>query len=460
MKQIDFSGNDTKKNVAGAVIPLLVADILALLYSVVDRIYIGRAPDAGTAGLGGIGLCFPFIMMVTAFTNLYGQGGSPLCAMARGKGDREGAEEVMNTAFMLLLFTSVVLMALFEGFARPMLLALGAEASPELLPHAMSYLQLYLLGTPATMLASGLSPYINAQGFAGAGMLTIAIGAVSNLILDPIFIFGLHMGVQGAALATVISQCLSALFVLSFLRGRKTELRLSWIHPLRLRPAMIGDILGLGVVNFIMQFTNSLVAVVCNRMLSTYGGALYISVYTVISSVRQILDVPVQAIGSGASPVLSYHYGAKRPDRMRETVRIMSRWAIEYTAVMWVLIMVAPGLLIRIFNSDPSLLSAGSLALRIYFATFVFQAMQVSGQTVYRSIGQKRKAIFFSLFRKVIMVVPLTLLLPVLGFGANGVFLAEPISNFIGGGVCFTVMILTEYRKWDERVTARGGANA
>ena len=188
MKQIDFSGNDTKKNVAGAVIPLLVADILALLYSVVDRIYIGRAPDAGTAGLGGIGLCFPFIMMVTAFTNLYGQGGSPLCAMARGKGDREGAEEVMNTAFMLLLFTSVVLMALFEGFARPMLLALGAEASPELLPHAMSYLQLYLLGTPATMLASGLSPYINAQGFAGAGMLTIAITNSSKAVIRLLFI--------------------------------------------------------------------------------------------------------------------------------------------------------------------------------------------------------------------------------------------------------------------------------
>ena len=445
--QIDFSREEPRRSVARAVLPLLVADILALLYSVVDRIYIGRMPGQGADALGGIGLCFPFVIMVTAFTNLYGQGGAPLSAMARGRGEPERAREVMNTAFMLLSITSIVLLVIFEVFAESILLALGGEAAPALLPHALSYLRLYLLGTPATMLASGLAPYINAQGYAKAGMLVIAIGAAANIILDPLFIFGFGMGVQGAALATVLSQILSSLFVVSFLRRKETELRIALIRPSQIRPKVVTDILSLGVVNFIMQFTNSLVAVVCNRMLATFGGAIYISVYTVISSVRQILDVPVQAIGSGGSPVLSFHYGARRPDRMRETVRLFSLWGIAYTAVVWVLILLNPGMFIRIFSSDSALAQAGAPALRIYFATFVFQALQYSGQTVYRSIRRVRKAIFFSLLRKVILVVPLTLLLPPI-FGATGVFLAEPISNFLGGGACFLTMMLTEYTKW------------
>lgn len=448
MKQIDFSGEDTKGNIARAVVPLLVADILALLYSIVDRIYIGRLPGEGAAGLGGIGLCFPFVMMVTAFTNLYGQGGSPLCAMARGRGQRGKAAEVMNTAFMLLILTGIALLLLFEALAAPLLLLLGGETAPELMPHAVSYLRVYLLGTPSAMLASGLGPYINAQGFAGAGMLAIAIGAGVNILLDPVFIFGLGMGVQGAALATVLSQTLSAVFVLAFLCSPRAELRLRLIAPGRLRGSVVTDILGLGIVNFIMQFTNSLVAVVCNRMLGIWGSSLYVSVYTVISSVRQILDVPVQAITSGGSPVLSYHYGAGRPERMRETVRILVRWSVLYTAAVWLLILTAPGLLIRIFSADSELLRAGSPALRLYFSMFIFQALQYNGQNVFRSLGRKRYAIFFSLLRKVIMVVPLTLLLPGLGFGVNGVFLAEPVSNLIGGGACFITMLLLEYRRW------------
>ncbi len=450
MKQIDFSGGDTKGNIARAIVPLLVADILALLYSIVDRIYIGRLHGEGAAALGGIGLCFPFVMMVTAFTNLYGQGGSPLCAMARGRGKRDQAAGVMNTAATLLLLTSFALMAAFEAFAGPLLRLLGGEAAPDLMPHALRYLRLYLLGTPATMLASGLGPYINAQGFAGAGMLAIAIGALANIVLDPLFIFGFGLGVQGAALATVLAQTLSAAFVLCFLGSSRAELRLRFIAPHRLNGRVVGDILGLGVVNFIMQFTNSLVAVVCNRMLGLWGSALYVSVYTVISSVRQILDVPVQAISSGGSPVLSYHYGAGRPERMRETVRIILRWSLLYTVTVWFVILLAPGLLIRVFSDDPELLRAGSPALRIYFSMFVFQALQYNGQNVFRSLGRKRYAIFFSLFRKVIMVVPLTLLLPGLGFGVNGVFFAEPVSNLIGGGACFVTMMLLEYRKWQE----------
>ena len=448
LHQIDFSKGSTASSVARAVVPLLIADILALLYSIVDRIYIGRLPGEGGSALGGIGMCFPFIMMVTAFTNLYGQGGAPLCAMARGKGDRPGAEEVMNTAAVLLTGTSLALLVLFELFAGPLLLALGGSAAPELMPHALRYLRLYLIGTPAAMLSSGLIPYIQAQGYAGAGMLAIALGAASNILLDPVFIFALRMGVRGAALATVLSQTLSAAFVLLFLAGGRTELRLKALPPSGLRRKTVTGILSLGVVNFIMQFTNSLVAVVCNRMLASWGSAVYVSVYTVISSVRQILDIPVQAVGSGASPVLSYHFGARRPGRMRETVKIMVGWSLAYTAAVWLLILCVPGLFIRIFSSDGQLLAAGAPALRLYFAMFVFQALQFSGQNVFRSLGRTRQAIFFSLFRKVIMVVPLTLLLPRAGFGVSGVFLAEPVSNLIGGGLCFITMMLTEYRTW------------
>ncbi len=446
LSQIDFSVDNTRRSLARSVVPLLVADVLSLLYSIVDRMYIGRIAGEGPAGLAGIGLCFPFVMMVTAFTVLFGQGGSPLCAMERGRKNPQKAGEIMSTAYTLLLLASAALFVLFEAFAAPLLRAFGA--SRELLPHALRYLRLYLLGTPATMIASGLQPFILAQGFASPGMLSIAIGAGLNILLDPVLIFGFGLGVRGAAAATVIAQWASAVYVLRFLRGRNSELRLSLLRPSRLNGAIVTDIFGLGIVNFIMQFTNSLVAVVCNRMLAGYGGDLYISVYTVISSVRQILDVPVSAIGGGASPLLSYHYGAGRMDRMRETVRLFTGWGVAYTACVWGLILLFPQLFIRAITSDREVVLACAPALRIYFMTFVFQALQYSGQTVFRSIGRKRQAIFFSLFRKVVMVVPLTLLLPSLGFGANGVFLAEPISNLIGGGACYATMFFTEYRRW------------
>ena len=445
-KQVDFENGRIGQNVVQTAVPMLVAQVLSLLYNVVDRIYIGRIPGEGTTALGGVGLCFPFIMVITAFTNLYGIGGAPLCAMALGRGDKKQAEKILNVSFFLLAATACVLTILGLIFCRPLLYLLGA--SDTTIVYAEPYLRIYLYGTIASMAASGLNPFINAQGFAGTGMLTIFIGAAANIILDPLFIFVFGWGVRGAAVATVISQCLSAVFVLRFLHSGRSGLSLhgSYIRHAEWKTA--ADITGLGFAGFVMQITNSLVAVVCNHMLSTTGGDLYVSVYTIVSSVRQLMDVPVGAINDGASPIMSYNYGAGRYDRIRKTVRITTVWGIGYTCVMWLLIVLFPAAFILIFSSDSTILTTAVPALHMYFFAFVFQALQYSGQTVFKSLNMKRQAIFFSLFRKVIMVVPLTLLLPRIGgFGPLGVFMAEPVSNFIGGTFCFTTMMLTVYRR-------------
>ena len=443
MKQIDFSDGKIANNILQAAIPMLVAQMLTLLYSIVDRIYIGRIPGTGSLALGGIGLCFPVILTVTAFTNLFGLGGSPLCSIERGKGDFRKAQQIMNTAFYLLAATSAVILLAGEILASPLLTLFGATAGN--LPIALEYLRIYLMGTFFAMISTGMNPYINAQGFSRAGMVTVVIGALSNIILDPVFIFVFGMGIRGAAVATVLSQGLSALFVLRFLTGSQTELRL-------LAPSDVlgpdtreisAQIVSLGAAPFIMQFTNSLVSISCNSVLSAYGGEIYVSIMTVVSSVRQILDTPVLAITEGSSPVISFNYGARRADQIRKAIMIMSASSIAYTAVTWALIEYRPAFFIGIFLSDPAFIEQAIPALHLYYFAFIFQALQYSGQTVFKALGKKKHAIFFSLFRKVVMVVPLTYLLPRLGFGALGVFIAEPISNFVGGTACFTVMLLT-----------------
>jgi putative MATE family efflux protein len=445
-KQVDFEKGSIGQNVIQTAVPMLVAQVLSLLYNIVDRIYIGRIPGEGTAALGGVGLCFPFIMVITAFTNLYGLGGAPLCAMALGRGDKKQAEKILNISFFLLAGTALVLTVTGLIFCRPLLYLFGA--SDTTIVYALPYLRIYLLGTIASMPASGLNPFINAQGFAGTGMLSIFIGAAANIILDPLFIFTFGWGVRGAAVATVISQCLSAVFVLRFLHGGRSELSLHVSYFRHVNYKTAADITGLGFASFVMQITNSLVAVVCNHMLSTTGGDVYVSVYTIVSSVRQIMDVPVGAINDGASPIMSYNYGAGRYDRIRKTVLITTAWGIGYTCIMWLLVILFPAAFIRIFSSDGTILSTAVPALHLYFFAFVFQALQYSGQTVFKSLNMKKQAIFFSLFRKVIMVVPLTVLLPLIGgLGSQGVFIAEPVSNFIGGTFCFTTMMLTVYRR-------------
>ena len=442
MKQIDFEHGTVTSNILNAALPMLVAQIFNLLYNVVDRIYIARIQDVGTTALGAVGLCFPVIVIITAFSNLFGTGGAPLFSIARGKGDREEASQIMNTSFTMLCCCAVMLMLFGLIFARPILRIFGA--SNEALPYAYPYMMIYLLGTVASMIATGMNPFINSQGYSTVGMLSVALGAVTNLILDPIFIFVFGFGIKGAAIATILSQFLSAAFVVNFLHN-KAEYRVKLLKFRELADSLtlLKNIVSLGTAGFIMQLTNSLVTICCNNVLSVTGGDIYISVMTIVSSVRQLVETPIYAMNEGTSPILSYNYGARRPARVRKAMCVMSAMILGYTAVMWSVIVLAPHALIGIFSSDAVLTADAVPALKQYFAAFIFMDLQYIGQTVFKSLNKKKQAIFFSLLRKVFIVVPLTYLMPyVLHMGTDGVFLAEPVSNVIGGSLCFITMLI------------------
>ena len=443
MKRIDFENGTITGNILGAGLPMLVAQLLNLLYNVVDRIYIARIPGEGTAALGAVGLCFPLIVIITAFANLFGSGGAPLFSIYRGKKKEPEAVCIMNTSFTMLSASALILMVIGMCFARPLLILFGA--SSEALTYALPYLMVYLIGTLPSMLSVGMNPFINAQGYSVIGMISVAIGAVANLLLDPLFIFVLGFGIRGAAIATVISQVLSAVFVLYFLT-KKSELKVRLLHKDEI-PKCINyakNITSLGTAGFIMQITNSLVTICCNNVLSVTGGDIYISVMTIVSSVRQLVETPIYAMNEGTSPILSYNYGAVRPARVRKAILVLGMMILAYTVVMWSLIILVPGTLIRVFTSDTSLIQDTIPALNQYFAAFIFMDLQYIGQTVFKSLNKKKQAIFFSLLRKVFIVVPLTYLMPyALHMGTRGVFLAEPVSNVIGGSLCFITMLCT-----------------
>lgn len=443
MKRIDFEHGTVTGNILGAALPMLVAQILNLLYNIVDRIYIARIPNIGTAALGAVGLCFPLIVVITAFSNLFGSGGAPLFSIYRGKGEPQRAANVMNTSFTMVCVCAVVLMAVGFIFARPLLVLFGA--STDALVYAYPYLMIYLIGTLPSMIATGMNPFINAQGYSTIGMTSVAVGAVANLLLDPLFIFVLGFGVQGAAIATVISQALSAVFVFVFLT-RKSELKVRFLKKKEFSECIgyAKNIVSLGTAGFIMQLTNSLVSICYNNILSDVGGDIYISVMTIVSSVRQLVETPIYAMNEGTSPILSYNYGACRPARVRKAMAVMSTMILGYTAVMWSIIILFPNVLIGIFSSDAALMQDAVPALKQYFAAFICMDFQYIGQTVFKSLNKKKQAIFFSLLRKVFIVVPLTYMMPYMfHMGTAGVFLAEPVSNVIGGTLCLVVMLCT-----------------
>lgn len=443
MKRIDFEHGTVTGNILGAALPMLVAQILNLLYNIVDRIYIARIPNIGTAALGAVGLCFPLIVVITAFSNLFGSGGAPLFSIYRGKGEPQRAANVMNTSFTMVCVCAVVLMAVGFIFARPLLVLFGA--STDALVYAYPYLMIYLIGTLPSMIATGMNPFINAQGYSTIGMTSVAVGAVANLLLDPLFIFVLGFGVQGAAIATVISQALSAVFVFVFLT-RKSELKVRFLKKKEFSECIgyAKNIVSLGTAGFIMQLTNSLVSICCNNILSDVGGDIYISVMTIVSSVRQLVETPIYAMNEGTSPILSYNYGACRPARVRKAMAVMSTMILGYTAVMWSIIILFPNVLIGIFSSDAALMQDAVPALKQYFAAFICMDFQYIGQTVFKSLNKKKQAIFFSLLRKVFIVVSLTYMMPYMfHMGTAGVFLAEPVSNVIGGTLCLVVMLCT-----------------
>ena len=443
MKRIDFENGTITSNILGAALPMLVAQILSLLYNIVDRIYIARIPGVGTTALGAVGLCFPIIVIITAFSNLFGSGGTPLFSISRGTKDNDTAQKIMNTSFTMLCICAILIMTVGLLFANPILTLFGA--SREALVYAIPYLMIYLIGTLPSMIATGMNPFINAQGYSTIGMLSVAIGAVANIILDPIFIFVLNLGIRGAAIATILSQFISAAFVLYFLHN-KSEFRVQFLPVEQWKESwkLAKDITSLGTAGFIMQLTNSLVSICANNVLSITGGDIYISVMTIISSIRQLVETPVYAMNEGTSPIISYNYGARRPRHIKRAALEMGLGVFLYTGIIWSAILIIPEFFIRIFTSDAELIHNAVPALKIYFAAFIFMDLQNIGQTIFKSLNKRKQAIFFSLLRKVFIVVPLTYFMPyVLHMGTDGVFMAEPVSNLIGGSLCFITMLVT-----------------
>lgn len=440
----DFSKGPVWKCIILQAVPLTIAQLVQLLYNVIDRIYIGHMGNGNSIALTGVGLTFPIVTLIMAFTALFGMGGVPLFSMARGAKDTEKAERIMGNSFALLVVSSVNLMIVSYVFCRPILYLFGASDASYV--YAEEYLRIYLVGTIFSMLTTGLNGYISAQGFPKIGMLTTILGAVINIILDPVFIFVFDMGVAGAALATVISQAISAAWVLRFLTGKKAVIRLKK-SCIRFNKTITKNIFKLGMSNFIMQGTNCIVQIVCNTTLQSYGGDVYVGIMTVLNSVREIFMLPISGIVNGAQPVISFNYGAKDYDRVKSGIRFNTLIGFAYTMLAWAFVFIFPKFWFGIFSDDLQMIEMGIGALQIYFFGFVFMAFQFAGQSTFQALGDARHAITFSLLRKVVIVVPLTLILPMIGLGVNGVFLAEPISNAIGGMACYITMRMTVYRK-------------
>ena len=451
----DFSAGSVKRHIIAQALPLTLAQAVQLLYNIVDRIYIGHLPDVGQLALTGLGITFPLIVLIAAFTQLVGVGGTPLFSIARGKKDEKEAEAILGNAFAMLVVAAAGCFIVGYFFRKPILFAFGA--SEESYFFADQYLKIYIWGTAFSMISTGLNGYINAQGFPKVGMATTLIGAVVNIILDPIFIFTLNMGVEGAALATVISQGISCAWVLFFLTGKKAILRIRR-STVRISLERSKRIMTLGITGFVMQGTNSLVSIVCNNQLQIFGetmmvggGDLYVGVMTVLNSVRELLSLPVGGIASGGQPVIGYNYGAGEYKRVKEGIRFITLLAGGYTLISWIVVMLIPRVMIGMFTDDLHTIDVGARMLTIYFFGFIFMSLQFAGQCTFQGLGLAKKAVFFAIFRKIVIIVPLTLLLPRMGFGVEGVFMAEPVSNIVGGLVCFTTMWLTVYKRLDNQ---------
>lgn len=443
--QNDFSCGSVGKHIISLAVPMTLAQLINVLYNMVDKIYIGHLPEASTDALTGVGLALPIITIITAFANLFGTGGAPLCSIARGAHQDKKAESIMGTSFSMLLIAGIILTVLFEVFHIPLLRMFGA--SPDTLPYAAGYLAVYLSGTIFVMISLGMNSFINAQGFGKTGMLTVLVGAVLNIILDPIFIFTFNMGVKGAALATVLSQGVSAAWVLKFLTGKKALLRLK-LSVMKISPRYLKEITALGLSGFVMYISNSIVQILYNFSLSRYGGDLYVGVMTVLSSVREIVYTPLTGLTSGSQPVLGYNYGAKKYTRVKQGIRIMTLACLGFTIAAWIVIMLFPQAFIHLFNSEQKMLEAGVPAMHVFFLFLIMESFQFAGQFTFVALGRSREAIFFSTFRKLMLVVPLTLILPALsGLGVNGVFWAEPISHLISGSACYLTMYFVVWRR-------------
>ena len=444
----DFSKGRVSVIILRLGLPMMLAELVHVLYNVVDRMYIGHMAENGTLALTGLGICFPLITLISAFANLYSTGGATLATIARGAGEGERAERIMGTSFTMLLVTGLILTGLMYLTAPVTLRWLGGDE--ETIPAALDYFRIYVLGTVPVLISLGMNPFISAQGFPKIGMMTVIIGATLNIALDPLMIFTMGMGIRGAALATVISQTASAVWALGFLRSRRAVLRLTGLHHDR---GELKRIVSLGVTGFTFRVTNSITQAIVNIMLKAWGGALstiYVGAMSLINSLREIMSLPNSGIVMGGQSVMSFNYGAKLYRRVSESIRFTFLGGLAINCAMWGLIMLIPEPLIRIFTSDEQLIAADIVCARIFFGAFPFMAMQQAGQSTFVALNEPRYALFFSLLRKIVLVAPLTLLLPNLGMGVYGVFWAELISQVIGATACFTTMYIVIWRRMKE----------
>ena len=421
-------------------VPTVAAQMINMLYNIVDRIYIGHIPGTGSLALTGVGVCMPLIMIISAFAALVGNGCAPRASILMGKGDNEKAEKILGNCFMTQLIISVILTFVMYLFNRPLLLAFGA--SENTIEYAVSYMNIYALGTLFVQLTLGMNTFITAQGFAKTGMLSVLIGAIVNIALDPIFIFALNMGVAGAALATIISQACSCIWVLSFLFGKKTTLRIKK-QNLALKPEIILPCLALGLSLFIMQASESIISVCFNSSLLKYGGDVAVGAMTILTSVMQFAMLPLQGLGQGAQPIMSYNYGAKNSDRVKKAYFLLLKTSLCYSFILWLLVMLFPQIFAGMFTPDAELIAFTKTALRIYMAVMFIFGIQISCQMAFNSLGKAVSSIIVAVMRKFVLLIPLIYIMPHIYTSnkAHAVYMAEPAADIIA--VTFTAILFS-----------------
>ena len=436
----DFLGKEPiGKLLRSLAIPTITAQLINMLYNIVDRIYIGHIPESGALALTGVGVCMPLIMIVSAFAALVGSGGAPRASIHMGKQDYDQAEKILGNCFTLQVVISAILTAVLFCFNRKFLLAFGA--SENTIEYAVSYMNIYSLGTIFVELTLGMNMFITAQGFAKTGMLSVLIGAVCNIVLDPVFIFGMHMGVRGAALATVISQACSTIWVLAFLAGKKTRLKIR-LRNMGLTPSVILPCVALGAATFVMQSSESIISICFNSSLLKYGGDIAVGAMTILTSVMQFAMLPLQGIAQGAQPISSYNYGAKNADRVKKTFRLLLITCLSYSVLLWAAVQLVPRVFVSIFTADTSLIEFTAPMLKIYLGGLFLFGIQIACQMTFTSLGKAVNSIIVAVVRKFVLLIPLIYIMPhMISDPTTGVYMAEPIADITA--VIFTSVLFT-----------------
>lgn len=441
----DFLGKEPiGKLLWSLAIPTITAQLINMLYNIVDRIYIGHIPESGAMALTGVGVCMPLIMIVSAFAALVGSGGAPRASIHMGRQDYDQAEKILGNCFTLQLLISAILTVVLFCFNRKFLLAFGA--SENTIEYAVSYMNIYSLGTVFVELTLGMNMFITAQGFAKTGMLSVLIGAVCNIVLDPVFIFGMNLGVRGAAIATVISQACSTIWVLTFLTGRKTRLKIR-LRNMGLTPSVILPCVALGAATFVMQSSESIISICFNSSLLKYGGDIAVGAMTILTSAMQFAMLPLQGLGQGAQPIISYNYGARNAERVKGAFGLLLKASLIYSTLIWLFVQVVPQVFAGMFTSDAELLSFTSRALRIYMACVFMFGIQVACQMAFTAIGFAKESIIVAVTRKFVLLLPLIYILPhvLTGNRTLAVYTAEPVADFLA--VTFTALLFRKQFK-------------